>query len=515
MIAAGPLMTESAPSPSDPRSPAEAAAPPSAAPPAAGAAPRSVHPIVRLDYFVRMPASFVVLLVMTSIFVTAGRSRLFLGLAVFYGLIWPHLAYLIASRSRDSKAAELRNLLFDGFMIGGFTALSSFSVLPSLAFLTSINAANLSVGGVRFSVKGLLGMIAGAATAALLFGFHVDSEANALTSAFSILAIVCFNSVFGLHSHLQTRRMLRAKQALEDQNVQIEEQARQLELSRAAAEEARDAAEAANRAKSAFLANMSHELRTPLNAIIGYSELLEEEAADGHPEDLVADLQKIRTSGKHLLRLINSVLDLSKIEAGKMTLFVETFDIARLVEEVQTTAAPLFEKKGNRFVVRCEPDLGTLKGDVTKLKQILLNLLSNASKFTENGEVALDVSRISDREGNWITFRVRDTGIGMTPGQLGKVFQAFTQADAATTRKYGGTGLGLALSRRFCQMMGGDVSAESELGKGSAFTVHLPTDVGNEEGDATSIHRVNFRELVEQEEKRRSDLPAEPNPAHG
>jgi signal transduction histidine kinase len=259
---------------------------------------------------------------------------------------------------------------------------------------------------------------------------------------------------------------------------------------------------------------MSHELRTPLNAIIGYSELLEEEAAGGDPEDLVADLQKIRTSGKHLLRLINSVLDLSKIEAGKMSLFVETFEIAKLVEEVAATAAPLVEKKGNRFVVRCDPALGFLKGDVTKLKQILLNLLSNASKFAESGEIALVVARESDSEGNWITFRVSDTGIGMTPEQLGKLFQAFSQADAATTRKYGGTGLGLALSKRFCQMMGGDVSVESESGKGSTFTVRLPTDVGNEEGDATSIHRVNFRALVEQEEQRRRS-PGKPDPAKG
>jgi signal transduction histidine kinase len=507
-------MTESVSSPVPPRPAAEPDAPASGAPPRPGPS-RGIHPIVRLDYFVRIPATFVVLLVMTSIFVSSGSSRLFLGLAGVYGLAWPHLAYLIASRSRDSKAAELRNLLVDCFMIGAFTALSSFGLLPSLAFLTSVNAANLSVGGVRFSVKGLLTMIAGAAVSALLFGFHFNSESNAITSACSILAIVCFNTVFGLHSHFQTRRMLRAKQALEDQNLQIEEQAHQLELSRAAAEEARDAAESANRAKSAFLANMSHELRTPLNAIIGYSELLEEEAADGHPEDLTGDLQKIRTSGKHLLRLINSVLDLSKIEAGKMTLFVESFDIAKLVEEVQSTAAPLVEKKANRFVVRCEPGLGMLKGDVTKLKQILLNLLSNASKFSENGEIELAVSRERDSEGNWVTFRVRDTGIGMTAEQLGKVFQAFTQADAATTRKYGGTGLGLALSRRFCQMMGGDVSAESVFGKGSVFTVRLPSDVGNEEGDATSIHRVNFRELVEQEEKRRAALAGKPDPAHG
>jgi signal transduction histidine kinase len=356
-------------------------------------------------------------------------------------------------------------------------------------------------------------MVVGAGVSIFAFGLPLNQAASPLTSVFSVVAIVCFSTVFALHSHLQTKRMLHAKQAVQDQKVQLEEQAGQLELARKAAEEAREAAESANRAKSAFLANMSHELRTPLNAIIGYSELLEEEAADGDPQDFVADLQKIRTSGKHLLRLINSVLDLSKIEAGKMTLFVETFDIARLVEEVVSTSTPLVEKKANRFVVENEPDLGSLKGDQTKLKQILLNLLSNASKFTENGEIALRVARERDREGNWITFRVRDTGIGMTPEQLGKLFQAFSQADAATTRKYGGTGLGLALSQRFCQMMGGDVTVESAAGKGSTFTVRLPTDVGNEEGDATSIHRVNFRALVDEEERRRRALAENAKPA--
>ena len=496
---------------SDVAAPAETGVPP--VPPEALPPVRSVHPIVRLDYFVRIPAAFVVFLVMESFFVSAGRGRGFLALAFVYGFVWPHAAYLIGNRSRDSKAAELRCMLVDSFMIGFFAALTGFSLLPCIAFLTSVNAANLSIGGLRLSLHGLGAMIAGAAVSVLAFGLHLNLEASPVTSVFSVIAIVCFSTVFALHSHLQTKRMLRAKQAVQDQKVQLEEQARLVEQARASAEEARDAAESANRAKSAFLANMSHELRTPLNAIIGYSELLEEEVAGGSPEDLVADLQKIRTSGKHLLRLINSVLDLSKIEAGKMTLFVETFDIAKLVEEVGTTAAPLVEKKGNRFVVRCDPDLGSLKGDVTKLKQILLNLLSNASKFTENGEIALAVAREADREGNWISFRVSDSGIGMTPEQLGKVFQAFTQADAATTRKYGGTGLGLALSRRFCQMMGGDVTVESVFGKGSTFTVRLPSDVGNEEGDATSIHRVNFRALVEEEERRRRTLAGGPGPA--
>ncbi|MGH9443746.1 MAG: ATP-binding protein [Thermoanaerobaculia bacterium] len=467
---------------------------------------KALHPIVRLDYFVRIPAGLVVFLVVGSTFLSAPRGRILWGLLAFYGLLWPHVALLVARRSRDSKAAELRNLFADSFFLGLFMALSSFSPFLCVALLTSINAANLSVGGLRFAIRGVPALVAGAATSVLFFGFHVNPVSSPLTTGFSVLAIVSFTTIFALNSYFQTRRVVRAKQELLLQKEQIEQQSVQVEQARAAAEDAREAAESANRAKSAFLANMSHELRTPLNAIIGYSELLEEEAADGGHEDLVPDLQKICTSGKHLLRLINSVLDLSKIEAGKMSLFVESFSIAKLIEEVGVTATPLVEKKGNRFVVELANEIGDLKGDLTKLKQVLLNLLSNASKFTENGTVTLDVRREEDSEGHWVVFRVADTGIGMTPEQLARLFQAFSQADAATTRKYGGTGLGLALSRRFCQMMGGDVTADSEFGRGTEFTVRLPTDVLNAEGDATSIHRINFRELLEIEEQRREAL---------
>jgi CheY-like chemotaxis protein len=233
---------------------------------------------------------------------------------------------------------------------------------------------------------------------------------------------------------------------------------------------------------------MSHELRTPLNAIIGYSEMLEEDAEASGNAPFVSDLQKIRAAGKHLLGLINDVLDLSKVEAGKMKLFLETFDVAKAVEEVVATASPLMEKNGNKLVVRCAPHVGQLREDITKVRQVLLNLLSNAAKFTEKGTVSLDVTREEDVAGTWVVFRVRDTGIGMTPQQLGKLFQAFTQADGSTQRKYGGTGLGLALSRKFCMMMGGDVNAESEPGKGSTFTMRLPGDVENVDGETTSIH---------------------------
>lgn len=256
---------------------------------------------------------------------------------------------------------------------------------------------------------------------------------------------------------------------------------------------ARDQALDANKAKSTFLANMSHELRTPLNAIIGYSELIEEECLETGQDEFVPDLQKIQTAANHLLALINDILDLSKIEAGKMDLYLELIDVPRMINDVVTTITPMIEKNHNVLRVECPPGIGSINGDLTKLRQVMFNLLSNASKFTKDGEIRLTCERITRTDGDWITFRVTDSGIGMTDEQLGRLFQEFSQADSSTTRKYGGTGLGLAISKRFCQMMGGDITVTSEINIGSNFTVTLPANVPQPE---TDIHVPSLAKLT-------------------
>ena len=230
--------------------------------------------------------------------------------------------------------------------------------------------------------------------------------------------------------------------------------------------------EIASRHKSEFLANMSHELRTPLNAIIGYAELLQEECEDLGQQEFISDLGKIHSAGKHLLTLISGILDLSKVEAGRMTMFFEDFDVATLIRDADAIVRPLVEKNRNTFVIDCPSDVGMMHADLVKVRQVLFNLLSNSAKFTEGGTITLTVRKpVAEAT---VTFAIQDTGIGMTEAQLGRLFEAFSQASAETSRKYGGTGLGLALSREFCRMMGGDIAVTSETGAGSTFTVTLP-----------------------------------------
>jgi signal transduction histidine kinase/DNA-binding response OmpR family regulator len=252
-------------------------------------------------------------------------------------------------------------------------------------------------------------------------------------------------------------------------------------------QEARVAAERANQAKSNFLSFMSHELRTPLTAIIGFSEMLVSDVeAEGHKE-WAEDLRRVHDSGKYLLELINDILDISKIEAGKMELHLDTFNLPALIRDLKDVMRPLLERKSNQLVIECSEDTGIMQADRIKVRQCLLNLLSNASKFTEHGTVTLSSSRVPRSGSDWFIFRVADTGIGMTTEQLGKLFRAFTQGDDSTSRRYGGTGLGLALTKKFCQIMGGEISVTSEPGKGSIFTIELPAVAPRQPGGAVTV----------------------------
>lgn len=264
--------------------------------------------------------------------------------------------------------------------------------------------------------------------------------------------------------------------ALNQKVEELEQRSSQLAIANLKAQATMDQANAANYAKSRFLANMSHELRTPLNAIIGYTELLQEDAQDlGHRECL-SDLDHIQNASKHLLGLVSNILDISKIEAGKMELFLETFDFHSVCQEVANTIQPLLTENQNILKIDCDC-YGTIHTDLIKVRQCLFNLLSNATKFSQNNEILLFATRETGEKQDWIIFGVRDYGIGMSVEQVNNLFEAFTQADNSTTRQYGGTGLGLTITKQFCELMGGTISVESEVGQGSTFIVRLPANM--------------------------------------
>jgi len=327
-----------------------------------------------------------------------------------------------------------------------------------------------------------------ATLAAWLIGFGVSRPIRSMSNNMRELAAGNLDiDVSMAERRDEIREMAESVKVFKASMIKVSELAEEQKCAAEEIQQAKDAADAANHAKSAFLANMSHELRTPLNAIIGYSEMLAEEAEDAEQDDFVPDLKKINQAGNHLLSLINDVLDLSKIESGKMEAFAETFDVNALIDQVTGTAQPLIAKNNNHFTIERGDNLGRAHQDVTKVRQALLNLMSNAAKFTHEGTVTLKVERERVDDVDWLTLAVKDTGIGIAADKLDSVFDEFSQADSSTTRDYGGTGLGLAISRRFCKLLGGDLTLTSQPGAGSTFTVRLPALLPGEDVPADAL----------------------------
>ena len=432
--------------------------------------PTRVHPTVALDYRVRITLYPLYLLLYSTHVWSRGVSAWVWALFIWELLIWPHVAMLIARRSADSKRAELRNLLIDSFVIGFAVPLTGYSLWPNAAGLLGVSAGNMAIGGVRFTAKGALSTLAGVAAAGLVVGFHPDLlGASLLTQLLSLAVVFTYLIVFARATFVQSQNVMRSNRMIRAQSAQLEEEGAMREQRSADLERAVTEAEAANTAKSNFLANMSHELRTPLNSIIGFANILLRNREGNLRAQDVTYLTRITANGSHLLTLINGVLDLSKIDARQMHLDLASVDVADLVRETLSEMEPQAEARQVELVADV-PELALMTADRARLKQIMLNLVGNAVKFTHNGRVVLRVAR---DEASLAPTRIDviDTGVGIAADRLGAVFEAFQQEDSTTARQYGGTGLGLTITRSLARLMGWDVTAASQLGVGSTFSV--------------------------------------------
>ncbi|MEJ7685932.1 MAG: histidine kinase dimerization/phospho-acceptor domain-containing protein [Variovorax sp.] len=347
----------------------------------------SVHRIVRLDYPVRIGAHlFGGLLLLSVLLDRAPATSMWVALAVTI-VAWPHVAYWVASRCANSKKAELRNLMVDSFLMGSYGGIAGYNPWIMVGMYAAMNSSNLSVGGSRHALRGLIALIAGALAGGAAMGFEVRPDSPLVTTLLSATAVALYLTIFGISVHVEAGRAAKVRLALQDRNREIEAQAVRLD-------EARRHAEVANRAKSAFLANMSHELRTPLHAVIGYTELLEEELLDtAVPKTALPDLARIKSSARDLLRLINDVLDLSNIESGKVELHWEDVAVRELMDAIAASTRKLVLANGNVLAMEIQPGLDAVYADPTRLRQVLSNILSNAAKFTTSGKLGFSARR--------------------------------------------------------------------------------------------------------------------------
>ena len=432
--------------------------------------PAPVHPIVEIDYRVRTWANLLVLAVIGSVFLERESPAWYWLLLAFQGVGWAPLARVRAQRATDSKRAEHQNLLADAVIYGVLSGLVSFSLWPTTLMLASILLSVLSLGGPQLAVRAAIVFVPGALLGSALNGFSLQFESSLRTSLLSVVCFVPYLLMFGMNSFVQNQRAQRARHELAQRNEQVTRQNRELEL-------ARMLAESANRTKSAFLANMSHELRTPLNAIIGYSEMLEADALDEGQHAKAQDLGKIRSAGASLLTMVEDVLNLSRLEAGQTYLASNPIRPGEMVRAVANTVREQIENNGNAFRIDCDMGTPCVMGDEGKLRQILSHLLSNAGKFTRAGEVLLRAWHEGDTQ--TLVLQVSDTGVGIAPALRERLFRPFSQADDSSTRRFGGSGMGLAIAQHYCDLMGGSIDVQSEPGAGACFTARIPAPLAN------------------------------------